>query len=98
MNHETTIEDLRREESQAEKMRPETKRVQCAHCNGYYDEDEIEYKSMCYECKENLDDYRRVVGQRNYFLSAIEAIRTTADLETIHGLCDWILANYKEEK
>jgi Zn finger protein HypA/HybF involved in hydrogenase expression len=97
-----TVEAMRRADNAQERMMernaPEPTRIQCAHCNGYYGEDEVDRKPLCYKCKENLDDYQRILGQRNLFLSAIEAIRTTADLETIHGMCDGILGQYKEEK
>lgn len=78
-------------------MRSEPKRVQCDHCNGYYGEYEACRKTLCYKCEEDLDDYQRILGQRNLFLSFVDAIRTTADLEVIHGMCDGILSQYKEE-
>jgi len=94
---ETTISDLQKEHSREETMRPETKPIQCSHCKGYHPDDEIDCKPMCYACKENLDDYRRVMNQRNLFLSIIKEIRTTYYLTLIHNICDGILAQYKEE-
>ncbi len=95
---ETTLADLQREHSREEAMRPEPKRIQCAHCNGYYNEDEICCKNLCYKCEEDLDDYHRIRTHRNMFLAAIDVIRATTDLVAIHYICDGILAQYKEEK
>ena len=75
----------------------EPKRIQCAHCKGYYPDDEIDCKPMCYECKENLDDYRRVMSQRNLFLNFIRNIQNTINIDTIKAMCTWILDKYKEE-
>lgn len=87
----------RAQERMKEKRAPETRRIQCAHCTGYYDEDEIRLKNLCYKCEEDLDDYCRILGQRNLFLSCIDAIRTTWGTDIIHGMCEGILAAYKEE-
>lgn len=95
---ETTISDLQREHSREETMRSEPKRIQCAHCTGYYDEDETCRKTLCYKCEEDLDDYQRILNQRDMFLFVIKAIRTSVGTEIIHGMCDGILAQYKEEQ
>jgi len=87
----------RAQERMVEQNTPEPKRIQCAHCKDYYFEEELEHKAMCYACKENLDDYRRVMNQRNLFLQYIRNIRSITDFETIKAMCDGILAQYKEE-
>ena len=96
-----TAEALQRADSAQERMieksAPEPKRVQCAHCNGYYNEDETCRKNLCYKCEEHLDDYHRIRTHRNMFLAAIDVIRATTDLVAIHYICDGILGQYKEE-
>jgi Zn finger protein HypA/HybF involved in hydrogenase expression len=97
-----TVEAMRRADNAQERMvdrnAPEPKRIQCAHCNGYYGEDEVDRKPLCYKCEENLDDYHRILGQRNLFIATIKDIRAMNYLELIHGMCDGILAQYKEEQ
>ncbi len=89
------------QERMMEKSAEEPKRIQCDHCTGYYDENEVCCKNLCYKCEEDLDDYHRILNQRNLFLSIIKDIRTIESsdryLELIYGICDGILAQYKEE-
>ena len=87
----------RAQERMIEQNTPEPKRVQCAHCNGYYPEDEIDCKPMCYKCEEELDDYHRVMSHRNRFLFFLKTIKGTTNIEVIHSICDGILSQYKEE-
>ncbi len=86
------------QERMIEKSAPEPKRVQCAHCNGYYNENEICRKNLCYKCEENLDDYRRILNQRNLFLLFIKDIQEAGNHATIMGMCGRILDQYKEEQ